>query len=348
MRLLVQMFLFDMKMSFKSFMGGYMLIVPVLILGVLRAFLPTVENTSVTLAVVTEGPHAVDEEIIELANEVADIVRYESIEGKERKLRGVGTAEGLYWDPAKRQCVSVLERTKETNRLFSIAARFVRQKYYQENYPDAQRLTEFEHGVPPELSERTKTSPVATMGGSSFLVFMVIVTGFLIGMNVVNDKEEGTDRALRVSPVTKFDYYVGKSIFPLGIMAAYTIIALLVLGLIHVNILQVYLVVLASFSVTLLFGLFMGALAKNETEAIGVGKLASIVLLLAILGGTLLPDNWHWVVWWLPSYWMYNVLEKVFTEEAVWSAVAWKSAVIVGLTGLYFGLARKRIIAGLS
>lgn len=169
---------------------------------------------------------------------------------------------------------------------------------------------------------------------------MIIVTAFLIGMAVVDDKDHGTILALRVSPVNKLDYYIGRSIFPLVATIAYTFISLLILGLIHVNIAQVLVVVLFSFSVTLLFGLFIGAMGSNEVEAIAYGKILSIVLILAVLGATLLPDNWHWVVWWSPVYWVYRSLEDVYRETASWNGVLLNSAVTLAVTGIYFALLR--------
>lgn len=349
MKQLIEMFFFDVKMNFKSFMGAYMIIVPMVILIVIRTFLPSVQSSAGTFAIVTKGPNAVvNQELIESLDDFADIETYDSIKDMEQKLRGTGKAEGLYWDPAAQQYVSVMERSLKGDTIFSVASRYIRQLYYRKNYPDASRITEFLHGVPAELSDRTKTPPVATMGGSIFIAFMIIITAFIIGLGVVMDKEYGTDKALRVSPLSKTDYFIGKSLFPLFVMALYTIIALLMLGLMHVNILQVYLVVLSSFTISLLFGLLIGALGKNEIEAIGIGKLLSMVLMLAILGGTLLPENLQWLVWWAPIYWIYDILEEIFTETATWGSIAGKSAVMVGLTGLYFMLLRKKIIKGLS
>ena len=345
---LLQVFLLDVKLNFKHFMGVYMIVVPVAILVVLRLFIPTVESTSATLAVVSEGPSAVQPEVVESLGEFLDVQSFPTIDAMERKLRGTGQAEGLYWDPGAGQYVSVLERSTGGNTLFSVAARILRLEYFHENYPVAPLVTQFSAGVPPELSDRTEISPVATVGGSIYIVFMIIIAGFVIGLGVVTDKELGTDKALRVSPVTRLEYFVGKSIYPLIVTLAYAIVALLMLGLIEVNILQVYIVVLASFGVTLLFGLLIGALAKNENEAIGVGKLLSMVVGLGILGATLLPDNWHWVVWWAPFYWIYDVLEGVFTRTIGWGTFAWKTALTVGLSVLFMLLARKKIVAGLS
>ena len=348
MRQLIQMFLCDVKLNTKSFMGAYIVIVPMIILIVLSRFLPTVADSTVTIAVVTEGPNAVKQEIISALDEFADIEKYDSIEDMKQKLRAIGIAEGLYWDPDKDQYVSVLERTPEKNKIFSFASKYIRQIYYKKNYPDAPRVTLFSYGVPKELGDRTKTSPVATMGGSIFLVFLVFIAGYIIGAGVVNDKEYGTNKALQVSPVSKADYFIGKSIYPLLVMLFYTIIAMLVLGLTHVNILQVYIVVLLSFTTTLLLGLFVGAIGKNEVESIGIVKLLGTVLMLVILGSTLLPENWRWVVWWAPFYWSHNIMEEIFTETITWGNLAWKSTVMVGLSVLYFFLLRKKIVKGLS
>lgn len=348
MKQLIQIFLMDMKMSVKSFMGGYMIIVPMVILIVLKFFLPSVESSTMSFAIVTEGPNAVDKELIEILDEFSDIYTYDSIEDMEQKLRDIGTIEGIYWDPTEEQYISVKERTIKEGTIFSNGAKVIRNYYYYKNYPNAPLVMVYSHGVPPELSDRTKTSPVSSTGGSIFIVYMTIITAFIIGLGVVNDKEYGTIMALQVSPVSKADYYIGKCIFPFIITALYTIISLLVLNLIHVNILQVYLVVVISFSITLLLGLLIGALGKNENEAIGIGKLLGMLGMLGILGGTLLPEAWKWVIWWSPFYWLFDILEEIFTETATWTTVAWKSGVVMGLTSIYFMLLRKKIIKGLS
>ena len=348
MRQMVRMFLLDLKMSTKSFMTGYMLIVPVVILLVLRGFLPSVAGTSANIAVVTEGPNAVDSQIVRVLESFADVSTYDSVHDMGRKLRGVGSAEGLYWDPAGGQYVSVLERSTGADSSFSIGARVVRQYLYRKMNPGDARIAHFSYGVPPEFSDRTRISPVATMGGAIFFVYLVILGGFIIGLGMVTDKEEGTNNAIKVSPVSKADYFVGKSIYPLLVAFLYTIIGLAALKLTHVSIAQTYVVVLVSFSVSLLLGLLMGAVASNENEAIGLGKLFATVVLLSILGGTLLPPHWRWAVWWSPLYWVYDVLNGVFTGSAGWGQVGWECAVIAGSSFLYFLLLRKKIVQGLA
>jgi len=329
-------------------MGGYIAIVPLLIIVVLRFFLPDMDSTTSTIAVVTEGSHAVKQEVIDELESFAKVIKYDDIEGMEQKLRGTGSAEGLYWDPEKEQYVSVLERNIKKNTIFSTGARMVRQYYVKANYPERTRTNTFTYGVPEELSDRSEVSPVATMGGSIYIMFMVFIGSFIIGLGIVNDKELGTNQALKITPLTKSEYFIGKSIFPFLIQLFYAIVALLILGLMHVNILQVYIVVVTSFGITLLIGLLIGALAHNENEAIGIGKLLGMLLMLSILGGTLLPDKWQWVVYWTPFYWVFDILEAVFTETGTWIDFIWKNAVMIGTTSLYFFLLRKPITKGLS
>ncbi|MDZ7796138.1 MAG: ABC transporter permease [Candidatus Marinimicrobia bacterium] len=294
MKYLLRMFIFDIKMSFRSFMGTYIAVVPLFVLLILRFFIPGVESSSFTIAAVTEGPNAVPEEMLNVLDDFADIKTYPGIEKMEKKLRGTGSAEGLYRDPDNGQYVSVMERNIGGNRNFSLSAQVIRQHYYQKHYPDASEVSTFHAGVPGELSGRTATSPVATMGGAIFLVFMIIISSFIIGLGVVDDKECGVDQAFLVSPVSKSDYYIGKSIYPFFVILFYTIIGLLVLDLMHVDILQVYLLVTLSFSITLLVGLLIGAIANNENEAVGIGKMLAMIMLFSILGGTLLSGQWQW------------------------------------------------------
>ena len=348
MRQVLQMFWIDVRLSFRSYMGVFMLLVPLLILLVLRFFLPTVENAGVTFAVVSEGPYAVERSMIAELDRFGTVSEYESVDAMERRLRGAGEAEGLYRDPETGQYVSVLERSLESNTAFSSAARIIRRTYLEENYPNRAAIVSFRAHVPEELAGRTRNPPVATVGGAIYVVYLTILTAFMIGLGVVNDKEYGTDRAYRVSPVSRTDYFVGKSVFPLMILLVYTGAGLLVLGLTDTNIAQVYVGVVLSFGVSLLIALFVGALTKNENEAIGVIKMLGMVMGLGILGGTLLPDNWQWVAYWIPFYWLYNLLEGVFTLSETWGSVGWKAAVILGITLVYFLLTRRKIAEGLS
>jgi len=343
------MFLMDIRILAKNFMGIFVVIVPFVILIVLSTFLPSVESSTVTLAIVTEGEYAVkDKELISALDEFGNIEKYSSIEKMEQKLNQIGESEGLYYDPDTNQYVSVMEKTVEKNKLFSTAAKYIRQHIHKEINPKATRITEFSSKVPPELKDRTKTSPVATMGGSIFLTFMSFVLAYVLGIGIVIDKEYGTNKALQVSPVNKVDYYIGKSIFPLIILAFYTGVCLLILGLTHVNILQVYIVMIPSFIITLLFGLLIGALAKNEVESIGIVKLLGTFMALVILGATLLPGNWKWIVYWTPFYWIYNMYDAIFTETITWIDILWKSALSIGISAVIFLILHKKIIKGLS
>ncbi len=349
MKQLIQMFIMDIKMLMKNFMGAYLVIIPFIILIVISTFLPSVESSTVTFAIVTEGENAVtDEDLLSALDEFGNIEKYQSVDKMKQKLKGIGTAEGLYWDPEEQLYVSIVERNIEKNKLFTYAARYIRQHYYKKNYEDAVRVTEFSSEVPAELEDRTKASPVATMGGAIFLTFLSFMLAYVVGIGIVTDKEYGTDRAIKVSPVNKVDYYIGKTLFPLIVLAFYVIVALFILQLLHVNILKVYIVAIPSYINTLLFGLLIGALAKNEVESIGVVKLLGVIVALIILGASLLPDNWKWITYWAPFYWVFNMYEGVFTETITWIEILWKSGISIGLSVLYFLLLYRKIIKGLS
>jgi ABC-type Na+ efflux pump permease subunit len=348
MKQLVQMFWIDVRLSFKSYIGIFMLVVPFIILLVLRFFLPSVENAGATFAVVADGPNAVERQVIDELDQYGTVSEYETIEQMENRLRGAGEAEGLFYDPEAGQYVSLLERNLESNSAFSVGSRVIRQLYLAENYPGLEPVVQYRSYVPDELSDRTENPPVATVGGAIYIVYLTILTAFIIGLGVVNDKEYGTDRAYRVSPVSRLDYFVGKSIYPLLLLLFYTAIGLVVLGLTGTNVAQVYVAVILAFGVSMLIALLVGALTKNENEAIGVIKLLGMVMGMGILGGTLLPLSWQWVAYWIPFYWLYNMLEGVFTLTETWVSVGWKSAIVLGLTLAYFLLTRKKIVEGLS
>ena len=348
MKQFVEMVIMDIKMTYKSFMSLFLLIIPLVILLVLKGFLPSVEDTTETIAVVTEGPLAVQEEMVKTLGRIADVKKYATLEEVKKKMNGYGSAEGLYWDPERDQYVSLVERTLKGNTSFSTASRIIRQALLKKEFPGEERATSFYSHVPEELKDRSEIPPVASMGGAVFIVYLLIIMGFVIGLSIVTDKEYGTNKAIRVSPVTKAEYFFGRVVHPVLIILVYTIICLLLLRLMEVNILQVYVIVIASLLTTLFFGLVLGGLAHNETEGIGYGKMLGMVSLLSLLGGILMPDNWKWVVYWVPLYWIFDNLQDVFTHVSTWASVFWKSGVIIGTTLVYFFLLRKKLLKGLS
>jgi ABC-2 type transport system permease protein len=348
MKQLWRIFLFDIRMSFKNFMGAYLLIIPMVILLILRSFLPAVDSSSANFAVINEGPNAVDQELIATLDEIGDVSFYSTIEELEDRMAAIGEIEGLYWDPVAGQYVSLVEKTGEDNELFTLAARYIRQQYLGDNYPELPRMVSFSAAVPPELSDRTEISPVATMGGSLFIVFISIMTAFMMGLAIVEDKDQGTILALRISPVSSSDYYIGRSLFPFLVTIAYSIIGVFMLGLAGINIMQMLTVVIPSFATAMVLGLFIGGMGKNEIEAMGIGKVSAMLFMFVLVAAALLPDNWHWTLWWMPVYWIFDALEEVFIQQADWFSVGWKSLLALALAGGYFLLLRKRIVRGLG
>jgi ABC-2 type transport system permease protein len=239
-------------------------------------------------------------------------------------------------------------RPGEDNELFTLAARYIRQQYLGDNYPELPRMVSFSAAVPPELSDRTEISPVATMGGSLFIVFISIMTAFMMGLAIVEDKDQGTILALRISPVSSSDYYIGRSLFPFLVTIAYSIIGVFMLGLAGINIMQMLTVVIPSFATAMVLGLFIGGMGKNEIEAMGIGKVSAMLFMFVLVAAALLPDNWHWTLWWMPVYWIFDALEEVFIQQADWFSVGWKSLLALALAGGYFLLLRKRIVRGLG
>jgi ABC-2 type transport system permease protein len=214
--------------------------------------------------------------------------------------------------------------------------------------PNFPGWSSFSAGVPPELSDRTEISPVATMGGSLFIVFISIMTAFMMGLAIVEDKDQGTILALRISPVSSSDYYIGRSLFPFLVTIAYSIIGVFMLGLAGINIMQMLTVVIPSFATAMVLGLFIGGMGKNEIEAMGIGKVSAMLFMFVLVAAALLPDNWHWTLWWMPVYWIFDALEEVFIQQADWFSVGWKSLLALALAGGYFLLLRKRIVRGLG
>ena len=338
----------SISMTFRNFMGVYVILAPALILVILRLFLPSVESTSGTVAIVDSGPQAVEARVVVELERFAEVERFQTLAAVENRLRASGSAEGLYFDPNTNEYVSLMERNVGENTLFSVGARAVRQAVSGPEAGGESDVIAFSAYVPEELSDRSVNSPLATAGGAIFYSFFAMIAGFLIGISIVQDKEQGTIDAVRVSPVTRVEYYLGKSVFPVLTMFIYVPVGIAVLRLVGVSIAQTFTLVAASVALALLFGLIVGAIARNETEALGIVKGIGTLFMLALAGGLLLPESWQWVVYWVPIYWIMDAARGIFQLTASWTDVLWRSGVLVGICLMVFLGTRGRLARGLA
>ena len=172
--------------------------------------------------------------------------------------------------------------------------------------------------------------PVIT---GSLVAFGPSIYGFVVGMFVLEDREQGVLAAYRTSPLSVRGYllYRGATAYVLSVLA--TLPALVVIGLVEVPLA----VLVGSAMVGALGGpiiaFVFATLASNSIEGIALSKLVNLIVLGPTVVVALVPEPLQFVAGILPTYWPVKAVVAGVTGDPFW-ALFLLGGLIVHLLGI--------------
>ena len=153
----------------------------------------------------------------------------------------------------------------------------------------------------------------------SMVVFGPSIYGFVIGMFVLEDREQGMLAAYRTSPLSVHGYllYRGSTAYVLSVLA--TLPALAVIGLVEVPLA----VLVGSVMVGALGGpviaFVFATLASNSIEGIALSKLVNLIVLGPAVVVALAPEPLQFAAGILPPYWPVKAVVAGVTGDPFWA-----------------------------
>ena len=162
----------------------------------------------------------------------------------------------------------------------------------------------------------------------SFVLFGPALYGFVVGMFVLEDREQGVLTAYRVSPLTSRGYllYRGVSAYVLSLVA--TLPAVAVVGLVPIP----PAVLMGSVAVGALGGpliaMVFGTVAANTIEGIALSKLINLVVLGPVLVVAVVPEPFQFLAGVLPWFWPIKAIVAGVAGEPGWSLYLLVGAVV--------------------
>ena len=154
----------------------------------------------------------------------------------------------------------------------------------------------------------------------SMVAFGPAIYGFIVGMFVLEDREQGVLTAYRVSPLSARGYllYRGISAYVLCLVAILP--ALAAIGLVRVS----PVVLFGAAAVGALGGptiaLVFGTVASNTIEGIALSKLTNLAILGPAVGIVVLAEPLEYAVGVLPTYWPMKAVVSGAAGESLWPA----------------------------
>lgn len=332
MKRILAIFKRDIISSLREFMLIYMMVAPILLAIGLRFFIPSVGSASIKFAV----DNSVDKDIINIFNRYGNVERYDSVEDVKKRVNSIDDIAGVIVDEENN--FKLILEGNESHDTEEIPKKIIRSIKYEDGLSTGHSITDI--GV--------KNSPIATIGTTSLIIMAIVMGGIVIGLNIIEEKESGTIRSLIVSPMSKIEFILGKSVIGVILPIIQVYIILWILGMSNVNIYMVLILTLISMLLTITMGFLIGVISGNQIAGIANLKLLFLIVSLSIIGAIMLPQSKQFLLYWAPPYWSFIGFRDILLHNITWYQLFIYCLWILGLSTIIFMLVRKKINNRLS
>ncbi|MBA7468562.1 hypothetical protein ES707_03813 [subsurface metagenome] len=325
-------FIRDLRVNMREFMTLYMMIIPLVLAVGINFLSPSVNDTSVNLALIeNENPEQAayfdDFAHVEL---FSDEQRVEDRVMSRDAVAGILPKDnGYYIMTQGNEPESVLEYAKLLNVLYESDVQL----------EDARsEIIEFGRTVP----------PLKKMLVNMLLLLISMLAGMLIAMNILEEKVDQTVSAINVTPTSRSAFILGKSLTGMAVALFSSIACLLITGFYNVNLGQAALVVFSSTILSLLIGFIQGINSDDVMEAAGSVKLMFLPMAGSIAGYEFVTGNWQIFFYWSPFYWAYRANDMILSKSGTWPQLILFIGIILAICGAVYALLAPRIVKGLQ
>lgn len=325
-------FIRDLTVNMREFMTLYMIIIPLVLAVGINFLSPSINDTSVNLALIeNENP-----EQAAYFDDFANVELFSDEQKVEDRVMSRDSVAGIlpkdngyYIMTQGNEPESVLEYAKLLNVLYEADVQL----------EDARsEIIEFGRTVP----------PLKKMLVNMLLLLISMLAGMLIAMNILEEKVDQTVSAINVTPTSRSAFILGKSLTGMAVALFSSIACLLITGFYNINLGQAALVVFSSTILSLLIGFIQGLNSDDVMEAAGSVKLMFLPMAGSIAGYEFVTGNWQIFFYWSPFYWAYKANDMILSKSGTWPQLILFIGIILAICGAAYALLAPRIVKGLQ
>lgn len=325
-------FLRDLKVNLRDFLSLYILVIPVLFALGINALVPSVNDTTVNLALLAgDNPELVADleqyAKVELFNDVHSAT--ERVQERDNIVAILPEGDGYYILAQGNEPESIVEFTK-------LLKTFVELDVNVQNSSAA--IESFGRTEPPLKKMLVNLS----------ILFASVLGGMMISINIVEEKSDNTVSAINVTPISRTGFILGKS--GIGVfLAVYGAVAILwITGYGDVNIGQLLVAMVSVTVLSLLVGFIQGINNDDVMNAAAGIKLLFLPLGAGVAAAELLNEEWQRLFYWVPYYWTYKGNDAILSYNATWPQILTYTAIVLVISGVVYLFLAPKIRAGLE
>lgn len=325
-------FIRDLTVNLRDFIALYILVFPLILGFGIVMLVPSVNDTTVNLALL-DGENPAQVEYLE---QYANVALFSDEDAIMRRLEEhdnivaiLPEGDGYYIQAQGNEPESVIELVKILNT-------------YHELDVQVENTT-----ATIETFGRTEP-PLKKMLVNIGILFISVLGGMMISINIVEEKGDNTVSAINVTPISRVGFILGKSMMGV-LLSIYGAIALLfITGYGDVNIGQMLLAIGSVTVLSILIGFIQGLNSEDVMDAAGGIKLLLLPIAAAVAARELLSESWQVVAYWIPFYWTYVGNDAILSYTATWSQIILYTVIVLGLSGAVYLYLAPKIQKGLA
>lgn len=322
----------DAKIAARDMLLVYILVIPVILALMIQICSPGISDSAVKVAMLKNE----DPDLIHYIDNIAHIELFDCREDMEKRILKRDDVTGLLSD--KTHCIIVTEGNEDyeiIDTVKTIAALY-----------EAGSVKE---DTTASISSFGKTVPkIRTVLTATLIELIIMLSGMIIAVSMVDEKSSNTISAVRVSPVRFLEFILGKCSFGVITGLVSILLCLTILGYTHVNFGMILLISISIMILSGAAGLLQGVISSDVIEAAAGMKLMLIPMAAAILIYQLCSEKWQWTMYWNPFYWAFKSIDKVLSNTADWMEVSLWTGLILAISILFCIALRRKINHGLK
>ncbi|MBJ8326238.1 ABC transporter permease [Streptococcus pacificus] len=318
LRKIVTIFLKDAKIARRDAILSYMMVVPIILAVGILLLLPQLSENSFSIK--TALLRTESKTYIDYMKKYTQVELFDNKEALENRLLKTDDSIGLI---SKNNDYEMIVEGNESSQTI-LLAQFLNQK--------------FKEGANPETSSadivtfKTSVNPLKTKLTNMLILLVIMSSGMMIALGLVEEKSDNTISAMTVSPVSQGAFILGKSLFG-GCSALFgIIISLLILGYADINWFMLLSIGFMSFILSALVGFLQGTNSTDIIEVASSLKLMMLPIVAAVACYELLADNWQWTMYWNPFYWVYKANDLILSKEAIWNEMFFYMLIVFAIS----------------
>ncbi len=325
-------FMRDIRVNTRDFIALYILLFPIIFAVGIQLLAPSVNDTTVRLALLESDDPAKAEYLEQFASVelFADMEALTTrVEKRDHTVAILTEGDTSYILTQGNEPESVTEFAKMLNSFHALGLDV------------AETTAEFK-------SFGHSESPLKKMLVNISLLFVSVLAGMMISLNIVEEKMDNTISAINISPISRVGFILGKSMMGL-FLAVYGSIALVwITGYGDVNFGQMLLAIFAVTLLSLVVGFIQG-IANNDVMNAAAGmKMMFLPVGAAVAAVEILSDKWQILFYWVPFYWTYRGNDAILSYSATWPQIISYTAIVLALSGIVYYFLAPKIQKGLA